>query len=76
MFYKIVTHHIPKLYNMSKVKRVELVHNTIYLYYNYTNVGGNMFFFWSHLREDCDTIKCNNQEEAKYHFESMEKLLK
>lgn len=76
MFYKIVVKNIPKLYNISKATRIELINNTIYLYYNYTSTSGNFIFFSGHLNEEYETIKLNNQEEAKYHFESIEKMLK
>ncbi len=76
MFYKIVLNHVPTLYNISKAKRVELVKNTIYLYYNYTSPSGTALIFWTDLSEDYDSIKCKSEEEAKYHFESIEKMLK
>lgn len=76
MFYKVVSNNIPKLYNISKAKRLELIGKYIYLYYNYTNVGGNIVFFWTDLKEDCDIIEFNSYEDAKVHFEKMEVMLK
>ena len=76
MFYKIIVKHIPTLYNLSKVKRIELIQNNIYLYYNYTSTSGNMFLFWGDLKEDYDTINLESNEEAKKHFEAIENLLK
>jgi hypothetical protein len=76
MFYKIVVNNIPKLFNISKAKRIELVHNKIYLIYKYTDTAGGMLMFWTELKEDFDVIKCSSNEEAQNHFESIEKLLK
>jgi len=76
MFYKVIVNNIPRVYNISKAKRVELINNSIYLYYNYTSTVGNMFLFFGDLKEDFDTITFKTAEEANYHFESIEKLLK
>ena len=76
MFYKIVSKHIPSLYNLSKVKRVELLNRTIYLYYNYPRVSGNFLIFFTDLKEDYDLIECEDANEAKNHFDAMEKFLK
>lgn len=76
MFYKIVVNNIPKLYNISKVNRIELIGKNIDLYYNYTSTLGTFAFFWGDLKEDYHTIKFDNAEQAKYHFENIEKMLK
>jgi hypothetical protein len=76
MFYKIISNNIPKLYNLSKVNRIELINDSIYLYYNYTSTTGNFILFFGDLKEDYERIKLANEEEAKTHFKNIEKLLK
>lgn len=76
MFYKIILNDIPVLYNLSIIKRIALNKNSLYIYYNYTSIGGNSFIFMSSLREDYTQIDCKTEEDAKEHFENIEKMLK
>lgn len=76
MFYKIVINNIPTLYNMSKVKKVELVNNTINLYYKSSSIIGNILFLQGYTDEICETIKCNNPQDAEHYFDTIEKMLK
>lgn len=43
MFYKIIVNNVPRLYNISKLSKVEIINNTIYLYYYYPRVLGSFF---------------------------------
>ena len=76
MFYKLIVNNVPRLYNISKLSKVEIINNTIYLYYYYPRTLGNGLFFTTILEKEHDKIQFESDEEAKQHFENIEKLLK
>ena len=76
MFYKMIVNDIPVLYNLSVIKRVVLKKSSLYMYYKYTSICGNSLFFVSSLSEEHTKIDFETEENAKQHFENIEKILK
>jgi hypothetical protein len=77
MFYKIGLKNKTVLYNLSRVRRIELFYKSIYLYYPHTNITGNFIYFSNNNdEEERMTINFETQEEAKRVFRDIELVLK